>query len=127
LNRIKDFFAIFQFEASKKIIERLLDESAWLGEAEVGQGEEEQNNEKQHMLDIKEIIEAFISWERFDNKNALSHFNRVKLQNVSKQQSYLENLTDFFNKSYSTRTSTNHIPYYRYFSKCKKKVTRRKL
>jgi CRISPR-associated protein (TIGR02710 family) len=93
LNRIKDFFAIFQFEASKKIIERLLDESAWLGEAQGGQGEEEQNNEKQHMLDIKEIIEAFISWERFDHKNALSHFNKVKLQNVSKQQNYLENLT----------------------------------
>jgi CRISPR-associated protein (TIGR02710 family) len=45
------------------------------------------------MLDIKEIIEAFISWERFDHKNALSHFNKVKLQNVSKQQSYLGNLT----------------------------------
>jgi CRISPR-associated protein (TIGR02710 family) len=91
LNRIKDFFAIFQFEASKKIIGRLLDESAWLIEAQEGLGEEQ--DEKQHLLDIKEIIYAFISWERFDHKNALSHFSNVKLHNVGKQQTYLGRLT----------------------------------
>ena len=45
------------------------------------------------MLDIKEIIEGFISWERFDHKDALDHFRHVTLQNVGKQQGYLENLT----------------------------------
>lgn len=105
LNRLKDFFAIFQFEASKKIIERLLDESAWLGESQVGQREEQ--NEKQHMSDIKQIINAFISWERLDHKNALSYFKQVKLQNVSKQQSYLENLTTERKRLGARFSSTN--------------------
>lgn len=77
LNRLKDFFAIFQFEASKKIIERLLDESAWLGESQVGQREEQ--NEKQHMSDIKQIINAFISWERLDHKKCIILFQTGKI------------------------------------------------
>jgi CRISPR-associated protein (TIGR02710 family) len=98
LNRIKDFFAIFQFDASKKVIDRLLEESYWLGEDQ---------NEKQRMLDIKQIIEAFISWERFDHKDALSHFEQVKLQNVSKQQSYLDKLTTERNRVSARCSSTN--------------------
>jgi hypothetical protein len=47
---------IFQFEASKKIIEKMINESAWLEELQEEQGEKQ--NEKQRMLDVKEIIEV---------------------------------------------------------------------
>jgi hypothetical protein len=59
------------------------------------------------MLDIKEIIEAFISWERFDHKNALSHFKQVKMQNVTNQQTFHDKLTTERKRMSARFSSTN--------------------
>jgi len=101
LNRIKDFFAIFQFEAAKKIIDRLLNESS------VFLGKQEEEGGKQRILDIKEIIEAFICWERFDHKHAISHFKQVKLQNTAMQLKYLDELTTERKRIGARFSSTN--------------------
>jgi CRISPR-associated protein (TIGR02710 family) len=81
LNRIKDYFAIFQFEAAKKVVEKLQSESWFLEESE-----------SQRIVDIKEVTDGFISWERFDHKEALKHFRQAKLLKTDRQQKYLEDL-----------------------------------
>jgi CRISPR-associated protein (Cas_Cas02710) len=87
------------------------------------------------MLDIKEIIEAFISWERFDHKNALSHFKQVKMQNVTNQQTFHNKLTTERKRMSARFSSTNptlrgKVPTTYLITdipKCKKKITGRKL
>jgi hypothetical protein len=85
---------LYQFEASKKIIDRLIKES-WLLEA----GQEGEKTEKQYIQDVNEIIEGFINWERFDHKDAMSHFRNVKLLRTDIQQNNISDL----------RNERNHI------------------
>lgn len=82
LNRIKDYFSIFQFEASKSVVDRLLNDSSFLEE-----------QEKERILDAGKIIEGFNSWEHFDHKAALIHLKKVKTPGISVAQlKYLEDL-----------------------------------
>jgi CRISPR-associated protein (TIGR02710 family) len=79
MERIKDYFQIRQYEASRNIVQTLLDKSWFILEDE----------ENYRLRDVKEILEGFISWERFDHKSALAHFNQVKVLSVEQQKLYL--------------------------------------
>ncbi len=82
LERVKDYFQIYQYEASRRIVERLLSKSWFILE-----------DEENHLLqDIKEILEGFMSWERFDHKNALAHFRQVKTLSVETQKKHLDDI-----------------------------------
>ena len=78
LERIKDYFQMYQYGASKRIIETLLSKSWILVD-----------QENIRLQDVKEILEGFISWERFDHRDALFHFGRVKSLSVEKQTNTL--------------------------------------
>jgi hypothetical protein len=38
------------------------------------------------------VTDGFISWERFDHKEALKHFRQAKLLKTDRQQKYFEDL-----------------------------------
>ena len=75
LETIKDYFQIYQYESSRRIVGTLLSKSWFILKDE--------ENRKLH--DVKKIVEGFMSWGRFDHKNALGHFREVKLLSVEKQ------------------------------------------
>lgn len=81
LERIKDYFRIYQFEAASKIVSNLLNESWFLDE-----------KEKQTINDIDKILNGFIEWERFDHKKALVRFKNTNLLITKKQVKFLESL-----------------------------------
>jgi hypothetical protein len=62
-------------ESSRRIVGTLLSKSWFILKDE----------ENRKLQDVKKIVEGFMSWERFDHKNALGHFREVKLLSVEKQ------------------------------------------
>lgn len=80
LERIRDYFQIYQYEASRRVAESLLSKSWFILEDE----------ENRRLHDMKEILDGFMSWERFDHENALAHFRQVNFLFVEKQKEYLD-------------------------------------